>query len=272
MDLPKLEAGRAYQLRYEFSQKEVLRNGVSRSMQEESTSEGDALVSCHLPFFTQEIVFIDRKLMQQRVRKYNKSKQDEEMVTHNKNVCNFGQLDTEAKGSDEEAGIACRFQRHAYPIAHSSHDDLTITDEKTGVAHRLIHEDPIVVTGAAGRPITQYMQMKFGTEFAFGAGLKVLLRRASHGIFAETGDTTVDDYDKLHPFACLLDKSCQFAWRYEKNHMSMDVVLTTGEYLLQFWEVSNEDYVEWMQGELNLGQVPFTVDIASYPVLQNEDR
>ena len=73
LDLPKLNPGLAYQIRYEFSDKQVLRNGQSRSMEEDEVSTGQALVQCHLPYFTQELIFIDRKLLQQRVKKYNKA-------------------------------------------------------------------------------------------------------------------------------------------------------------------------------------------------------
>lgn len=71
IDIPSLPAGRSYQLRYEFGQKEVLRNGDSLSMEEDSVSTGDSIVHCNLPFFTQELVLIDRKVLKNRVKKYN---------------------------------------------------------------------------------------------------------------------------------------------------------------------------------------------------------
>ena len=111
------------------------------------------------------------------------------------------------------------------------------------------------------------MKFKFGSEFAVGAGLKVLLRRAERGIFAEHGNNRIDEYDHLHPFACLLDSSCQVAWRYEKNQMSMDVVVTSGAYILQFWDVSGKDYLNWLEEGLVLSHIPFSIDILSYPVL-----
>ena len=131
----------------------------------------------------------------------------------------------------------------------------------------MIHEEPISISGAGDRPVTHYMSLKIGTEFAAGAGLKVLLRRAEHGIMAEEGDYALDEYDRLHPFACLLDSSCQFAWRYEKNHQSMDVVVTSGEYLLQFWDVSGKAYLEWLEHDINLSVIPITIDISAYPTL-----
>jgi hypothetical protein len=40
-------------------------------MEEDTTATGDSLVTCNLPFFTQELVLIDRKALKNRVRKYN---------------------------------------------------------------------------------------------------------------------------------------------------------------------------------------------------------
>jgi hypothetical protein len=63
IDVPSIPAGRDYQLRYIFGQKEVLRNSESLSMQEDTIDSGDAIVSCNLPFFTQELVLVDRKAL-----------------------------------------------------------------------------------------------------------------------------------------------------------------------------------------------------------------
>ena len=68
-----------------------------------------------------------------------------------------------------------------------------------------------------------------GTEFIFGAGLRVLVRRK-------------DGTDSVSPFECLLDQSCQISKRNEKNHVSMNVVLTSGEYLLQFFDQSESQF------------------------------
>lgn len=75
-----------------------------------------------------------------------------------------------------------------------------IDDAQSGLKYRLINEFAFNVSGVGNRPITEYMTMKFGTEFSVGAGFRVLLRRADHGILTE--------FEKLHPFACLLDQSC----------------------------------------------------------------
>ena len=70
LDVPSLPPGRDYQLRYIFGQKEILRNAQSLSMQEDTISTGDAIVECNQPFFTQELVLVDRKVLQQRVKNY----------------------------------------------------------------------------------------------------------------------------------------------------------------------------------------------------------
>lgn len=102
IDLPKLESGYSYQIRYEFSQKQVLKNGQSRSMQEDDVTTGQSLVNCHLPYFTQELVFIDRKLLQQRIKKYNKAVGLGELDINRDHLCAWERLDTVAMDSDEE--------------------------------------------------------------------------------------------------------------------------------------------------------------------------
>ena len=90
----------------------------------------------------------------------------------------------------------------------------------------MLAEYPIKISGVKGRPITQYFQLNIGTEFAFGAGVRALIRRKDLS-------KDIAAYDNVkHPFACLLDQSCQLAKRNEKNHIHLNIVLTSGEYLL----------------------------------------
>ena len=63
IDIPSLPAGVAYQVRYEFGQKEVLKKPESLSMEENIVATGDAVINCNLPYFTQELVLIDRKAL-----------------------------------------------------------------------------------------------------------------------------------------------------------------------------------------------------------------
>lgn len=70
IDVPSLPSGVDYVLRYEFYMKEVVRREDSLSIEEDTLASRDALVQCNLPFFTQELIFIDRKVLKSRVRKY----------------------------------------------------------------------------------------------------------------------------------------------------------------------------------------------------------
>lgn len=105
---------------------------------------------------------------------------------------------------------------------------------------RIIAEYPFKVAGN-NEPITQLFKMTVGSEFAFAAGLKVILRRT---------DGVLSEHDKLNPFFCLLDQSCQFAWRQQKNHQSFQVVLTSGDYILQLIDMSVDKYMDWLVEDL----------------------
>jgi len=64
-------------------------------MEEDSTSTGDSVVSCNLPFFTQELVLIDRKVLKNRVRKYNQSPVADEHDITKTPICDFSIVDGE---------------------------------------------------------------------------------------------------------------------------------------------------------------------------------
>ena len=70
IDLPLLPYGTDYVLRYEFYMKEVIRRVDSLSIEEDTVASRDALVQCNLPFFTQELSLVDRKVLKSRVKKY----------------------------------------------------------------------------------------------------------------------------------------------------------------------------------------------------------
>lgn len=108
--------------------------------------------------------------------------------------------------------------------------------------------------------MTQYFQLNIGTEFAFGGGLTVILRR-------KTGS----DSGKF-AFECLLDQSCQIGKRNQKNHISMNVVLTSGDYLLQFYDLAGQKYSSWLANDLGLEDIPISVSMEAYPIMQNEER
>ena len=205
IDVPSLPEGKEYALKYEFYEKEVLRKGNSLSMEEDSVSTNDPLVQCNLPFFTQELTLIDRKVLNKRVRKYMQSDLTNEQDISKQAVCRFQELDYAATSEDSEGGLSCSAKTYTYPLKSR----LGVVDAK-GLNLREVASYPIRISGAHGEPVTQYLKMTVGSEFAFGAGLKVLLRRDDSKILSEN--------DKAHPFACLLDASCQLARRSEKNH------------------------------------------------------
>ena len=103
--------------------------------------------------------------------------------------------------------------------------------------------------------MTQYFRLNAGTEFAFGAGLRAIIRRQDY-----SGSDS-------NPFECLLDQSCQISKRNEKNHVSLNVVLTSGDYLLQFFDDSDYQYAQWISQDLGLERVPIMLDLDSFPIL-----
>ncbi len=71
LDVENLPPGYSYTLRYEFQAKERLHSGKSSlSAHEDSTSTEGITMKCHLPYFTQELAIVNRKVIQKRVKKY----------------------------------------------------------------------------------------------------------------------------------------------------------------------------------------------------------
>lgn len=231
-------------------------------MEEDSISTGDSVVRCNLPFFSQEMVLIDRKVLKNRVRKYNQTPNNEELDINRHAICDFSLLDGEYQHA--ELGLQCNDHTYTYPISGSQAGEIIHEKDENGFVLRKLAEYPLRVTGTDSEPITQLFKMTVGMEFAVGAGFRAVLHRVNGAV--------VYEYEQLHPFTCLMDQSCQFAWRQQKNHQSFQVVLTTGDYLLQLYDLSSEDYTKWLVEEVELSQVPFTVYIESYPILQNEIR
>ena len=52
----------------------------------------------------------------------------------------------------------------------------------------------------------------------------------------------------------------------------MNVVLTSGDYMLQLFDHSMNDYNKWLQDDLELAAIPFSFDLEALPILQNEER
>lgn len=56
-----------------------------------------------------------------------------------------------------------------------------------------------------------------------------------------------------------------------KNHQGLSIVLTTGEYTLQFFDVSNKAVRDDIR-KLSLDNIPLTLNIEAYPIMQNTER
>ena len=52
----------------------------------------------------------------------------------------------------------------------------------------------------------------------------------------------------------------------------MNVVLTSGDYMLHLFDHSADAYTGWLQNDLEPPAVPFSFDLEALPILQNEER
>ena len=52
----------------------------------------------------------------------------------------------------------------------------------------------------------------------------------------------------------------------------MNVVLTSGDYMLQIFDHSMNSYNKWLEEDVELTVVPFSFDLEVLPILQNEER
>jgi hypothetical protein len=57
-----------------------------------------------------------------------------------------------------------------------------------------------------------------------------------------------------------------------KNELKVDLILTSGEYKLTFFDVQTNDVKDFYKKEAGLTKIPITFKLSSYPVLQNEER
>ena len=126
-------------------------------------------------------------------------------------MCNFAQLDNHSidkvKG---EQGVYCSRLEYNYELRADSHQTLV--------------EQKFTVRGAEDEHVTYLFDMNIDYEFFASARLTALVRRID-GV-AAAGDYTYD------PLKCLLDHHCAEAELIGKNQLSLDVILTTGEYEL----------------------------------------
>ena len=142
IDVASLPSGFDLVLRYEFYTKEIIRRGNSLSSEEDTIASRDSLVNCNLPFFTQELALVDRKVLKSRVRKYLQSDQTN-LIDLQKLNCDFGSLLAEG---NVEGGISCESRDHTFVSA--------VKKQPSGP--RMLAEFPLTVSGVKGRPTTHY--------------------------------------------------------------------------------------------------------------------
>lgn len=81
------------------------------------------------------------------------------------------------------------------------------------------------IRGAKNELITYSYDMTVGYNFMVGSGMRVLLSR---------NDIDVDDAESA--FKCLYDKTCTLAYMSNKNELRFELILTSGEYKLTFFD------------------------------------
>ena len=57
-----------------------------------------------------------------------------------------------------------------------------------------------------------------------------------------------------------------------KNELKVDVILTSGEYKLTFFDQQPAEMRKYVSEEVGLRNIPFTFKLTSYPIMQNEER
>lgn len=57
-----------------------------------------------------------------------------------------------------------------------------------------------------------------------------------------------------------------------RNHQVLNVILTSGEYVIQIFDKQSSSFVDYITNQLRLKDVPFQLHAQAYPVFQNEQR
>ena len=57
-----------------------------------------------------------------------------------------------------------------------------------------------------------------------------------------------------------------------KNELKVDLILTSGEYKLTFFDIQATEVRDFFKNEAGLNKIPITFTLNSYPVIQNEER
>ena len=93
--------------------------------------------------------------------------------------------------------------------------------------------------------------------------MKALLRRVDGG----------DNQEYVYnPLACLYDHSCVETEQLGKNELSLSVILPQGTYEIIVFDQQENDVRRWLSHDAGLRQVPFTFELQSTPIVQNEER
>ena len=121
-----------------------------------------------------------------------------------------------------------------------------------------LYEKDFVVRGAHDDLISYWYEMTIGYNFLVGHGIKVLLSRT---------DIDVDILKNDDPFTCLYDRSCVLALMSNKNELKLDLILTSGQYRLTFFEQQSVEMRKFFTDDAGLQNVPITFKLSSYPVI-----
>ena len=85
-------------------------------------------------------------------------------------------------------------------------------------------------------------------------------------------DAATSDKFNYDPLACLFDHSCAESEQISKNELSLDVILTNGDYQLVIFDQQDNSVRQWLRDDAGLDRVPFTFELQAVPILQNEER
>jgi hypothetical protein len=169
-------------------------------------------------------------------------------------LCDFSVLNnTIADQKDGERGLYCTRAAFTYPLTGQAPQELNQIFTKS-----------FTVAGASHEAVTYLFDLTIGFDFPTSAQLKAVLRRVDAG-----ADEQEFVYD---PLACLYDHSCIETEQVGKNELSIDVILTSGDYQLTIFDQQENSVRRWLSGQGGLTTVPFTFELQAVPIVQNEER
>jgi hypothetical protein len=129
-------------------------------------------------------------------------------------------LNNTANGPYGEDGISCEEKVYLYPSKPKPESHLYHNLD-------LLYEHNFEVRGYNDQMISYWYEMTIGFNFLVSSGLKVFLSQGGHEI------------DHQDPYKCLYDKQCVLASLSDKGVLKVDAIITSGEYKLSFFELTN---------------------------------